>query len=308
MYRTDIGNDECFCTGSMMNYEERSIVFCCGSDCLYGILTLPEHAASKGVLILVGGPQYRAGSHRQFTLLARQLAADGIPVFRFDFRGMGDSEGDARTFENVEDDVRHAIDRLFAELPPLSELVILGLCDAASAALFYAYQDRRVTGLVLLNPWVRTEEGSARVYLKHYYTSRIFKRELWRKIWSGNFNYAASISSLFGTISAVVTEKRETAPPAARNNSKNGCNSASLPERMFQGLERFQGKVLLILSGNDLTAQEFSDLAKGSPKWKKLLASPRFSRFSLLEANHTFSRREWRDQIARWTREWLHSW
>jgi exosortase A-associated hydrolase 1 len=292
----------------MMNYEERPIVFCCGSDCLYGVLTLPEHAASRGILILVGGPQYRAGSHRQFTLLARQLAADGIPVFRFDFRGMGDSEGDARTFENVEDDVRCAIDRLFAEIPSLSELVILGLCDAASAALFYAYQDRRVTSLVLLNPWVRTEEGSARVYLKHYYTSRIFERELWRKIWSGNFNYAASIRSLFGAISAVVTERRKIAPSAPRNNCKNGCDSASLPERMFQGLERFQGKVLLILSGNDLTAQEFSDLVKGSRKWEKLLASPRFSRFSLPEANHTFSRREWRDQIARWTKEWLYSW
>jgi len=292
----------------MMNYEERSIVFCCGSDCLYGILTLPEHAVSRGVLILVGGPQYRAGSHRQFTLLARQLAADGIPIFRFDFRGMGDSEGDARTFENVEDDVRYAIDRFFAEIPSLSELVILGLCDAASAALFYAYRDRRVTGLVLLNPWVRTEEGSARAYLKHYYTSRIFKRELWRKIWSGNFNYAASIRSLSGTISTVVAKKREIASPPARNNSKNECDSVSLPERMFQGLERFQGKVLLILSSNDLTAQEFSNLVKGSRKWKKLLASPRFSHFSLLEANHTFSRREWRDQIARWTREWLHSW
>jgi exosortase A-associated hydrolase 1 len=292
----------------MMNYEERPIVFCCGSDWLYGILTLPEHAASRGVLILVGGPQYRAGSHRQFTLLARQLATNGIPVFRFDFRGMGDSEGDARTFENVEDDVGYAIDRLFAETPSLSELVILGLCDAASAALFYAYQDRRVTGLVLLNPWVRTGEGSAKVYLKHYYTSRIFERELWRKIWSGNFNYAGSIRSLFGTISTVVTERREIAPPIVRNNCKNGCDSAPLPERMFQGLERFQGKVLLILSGNDLTAQEFSDLVKSSRKWKKLLASRRFSCFSLLGANHTFSRREWRDQIAHWTREWLYSW
>jgi len=28
---------------------------------------------------------------------------------------------------------------------------------AASAALFYAYRDPRVAGLVLVNPWVRTE-------------------------------------------------------------------------------------------------------------------------------------------------------
>jgi exosortase A-associated hydrolase 1 len=291
-----------------MNYEERPVVFCCESDWLYGILTLPEHPASRGVLILVGGPQYRVGSHRQFTLLAREFAANGLPVFRFDFRGMGDSEGYARTFENVEDDVRCAIDRLFTEIPFLSELVILGLCDAASAASFYAYRDQRVTGLILLNPWVRTEEGSARVYLKHYYTSRIFQGELWRKIWSGNFHYAAGIRSLWGTIGAALAEKKEIGSSAGKSDCKDICHPVSLPERMFHGLERFQGKVLLILCGNDLTAQEFSDLLKGSRKWKKLLASPRLSRFSLPEANHTFSRREWRDQVVRWTREWLYSW
>ena len=46
-------------------------------------------AASRGMLIVVGGPQYRAGSHRQFTLLARDVAATGVPTMRFDYRGMG---------------------------------------------------------------------------------------------------------------------------------------------------------------------------------------------------------------------------
>jgi len=32
---------------------------------------------------------------------------------RFDYRGMGDSEGEARTFESVQDDIRIAIDTFF---------------------------------------------------------------------------------------------------------------------------------------------------------------------------------------------------
>ena len=88
-----------------MKFEERPLAFQCKNDWLYGILSLPEQAVARGVLIVVGGPQYRVGSHRQFTLLARHLAEHGIPVMRFDYRGMGDSEGDRRTFENLEDDL-----------------------------------------------------------------------------------------------------------------------------------------------------------------------------------------------------------
>ena len=71
-----------------MNFEERALSLRCNDSWMYGILSLPEQAASRGVLIVVGGPQYRVGSHRQFTLLARHLASLRIPVLRFDCRGM----------------------------------------------------------------------------------------------------------------------------------------------------------------------------------------------------------------------------
>jgi hypothetical protein len=65
--------------------------------------------------------------------------------------------------------------------------------------------------------------------------------------------------------------------------------------------------VLLILSGNDLVAQEFKDVVARSSRWQGLLAGERITRHDLPEANHTFSRREWRDQIARWTEMWVKS-
>ncbi|MDQ3186936.1 MAG: hydrolase 1, exosortase A system-associated, partial [Pseudomonadota bacterium] len=102
-------------------------------------------------------------------------------------------------------------------------------------------------------------------------------------------------------------EKRTTVTTEDGFSSRSR-DRASLPDRMLAGLSRFKGRVLLIISGNDLTAQEFSNLVSGSQEWQKLLASPRVSRFDLPEATHTFSRREWRDQVALWTKEWVQSW
>ena len=272
--------------------EQRALAFDCAGDCLYGVLELPAAPHKRGVLVVVGGPQYRAGSHRQFTLLARSLAAQGIAAMRFDYRGMGDSEGAMRDFEAVDDDLRAAIDTFFAEVPQLEEVVLWGLCDAASAIALYAAKDARVAGLALLNPWVRTESGEAKATLKHYYRARLLDPGLWKKIATLNFDYraaAASFQRLLGSAAKAVPR-------------------GALPDRMHDGLERFQGRLLIILSGADLTAQEFSDLARGSPAWATLLGAPRVTSKALPGADHTCSRRAWHEQVTHWTAEWLYSW
>ena len=50
-------------------------------------------SAPVGVLIIVGGPQYRVGSHRQFVKLSRALSQHNIASMRLDSSGMGDSSG-----------------------------------------------------------------------------------------------------------------------------------------------------------------------------------------------------------------------
>jgi exosortase A-associated hydrolase 1 len=185
--------------------------------------------------------------------------------------------------------------------------VIWGLCDAASAALFYAHQDRRVSGLVLANPWVRTEQGAARAYLRHYYVKRVLDPELWRKIGRGEFALRGALAGLFALIGGAFGRGPRTADHGAAptESGRGNENSLPLPDRMAQGLRRFHGPVLLLLSGNDLTAQEFKDLVENSRGWRRLIGSERVSRYDLPEANHTFARREWRDQVARWTAAWV---
>lgn len=290
-----------------MNIEQRAIRFSCHGSMLYGVLSIPEQVSARGVLIVVGGPQYRIGSHRQFALMARFLAAHGIAVMRFDYRGMGDSEGETRSFENIDDDIRHAIDQFHLQVQDLREVVIWGLCDAASAALFYAHHDPRVAGLVLLNPWIRTEHGAARTYLKHYYMQRLLDREFWVKVLRLRFDIRSSTRSFFRLLATVLPLKSATAIQSQKGNSEQSA-VGSLPERMLAGLRRFQGRVLFILSGNDLTSKEFSDYTAMSRDWSKLLNSPIVQVHHLPDANHTFASEAWRNEVAQSTKDWIESW
>ena len=284
-----------------MEFEEVALVFACDGDALVGILTQPAVTQARGVLFIVGGPQYRVGSHRQFTLLSRGLAQSGIPSLRFDCRGMGDSAGEQRDFELINQDIRAAADTFFKHTPQMRELILWGLCDAASAAMLYGYQDARVSGMVLLNPWVRTSEGLAKAQLKHYYWTRLRDGEFWLKFFSGRFNVLASLKGILGNFARILKKKTPFDP-------QNAAVPLPLPERMRMALEKFNGRVLLILSGQDLTAREFEDVVQSSLAWQKRLHLPTVTQYHLEQANHTFSQQVWRDQVRNWTANWVKSW
>jgi exosortase A-associated hydrolase 1 len=168
--------------------HEAILTIDCQGEQLTGVLSTPQaDQAETGVLVVVGGPQYRIGSHRQFVLLARRLAASGYDCLRFDVRGMGDSGGAWHSFEQLDADIDAALDALCAARPMLRRVVLWGLCDGASAALLklQVAPDARIAGLVLVNPWVRSALGLARTQLKHYYLQRLLQRSFWRKLLSG---------------------------------------------------------------------------------------------------------------------------
>lgn len=285
-----------------MNWHEETRVFDCEGSRLIGIIAQPDHPVDTGVVIVVGGPQYRAGSHRQFTLLARQLAAQGIASIRFDYRGMGDSEGDIRYFEAIDADIRAVIGQLFAHLPQIKQVSLWGLCDAASAALYYAPTDQRVQGLLLLNPWAHNPAATARARMKHYYFARLTSLAFWIKLFTGKVKLGSSLGDF---------------ADSARQASATGAQHEVTPiidlrygspgyiDRMLQGLKEFRGKVELILSGNDLTAQAFEELLRSDRRWQKACGDPRVMIKKLPAATHTFSNRIWRDQVAGWSADFL---
>lgn len=275
--------------------NESVLRFDCEGEPLVGILTEPEGApADVGVLIIVGGPQYRAGSHRQFTLLARHLAANGFAALRFDYRSMGDSPGDTRDFLAVDADIAAAIDALLAARPALKRVVLWGLCDAASAALLYldSTRDVRVAGVALLNPWVRSAQTLAQTHVKHYYWRRLRQPEFWLKLLRGGIGGTA--------LRTLASNLR-----LARGDSKKTADSRSFQDRMAAGLRDFDGPALLILSGDDYTAREFDLHTQRSAAWNGLLANSWLRCESLAEADHTFSDLAQAARVEALTLNWL---
>ncbi len=278
-------------------YQEQGIVFERDDNRLIGVLSQPAQPHHLGVLILVGGPQYRVGSHRQFTSLARCLAQAGIPSLRFDYTGMGDSEGAKQPFDASADDIQCALQVLRDNVPGVTDIVLWGLCDAASASLLFAHQMPSVKGVVLLNPWVHGEEYSPAVRLSHYYRPLLVEKGYWRKVINGKVDLWPAVREFArATVSTV------------RGLIGSG-RSESVHERfvftMLQGLKQFQYPILVILSEGDLTAKEFTRLVASDTQWSEALARPSVTSHAIAGADHTFSSKRWKAEVEQVTLQWL---
>ncbi|HQN47562.1 MAG TPA: hydrolase 1, exosortase A system-associated, partial [Rugosibacter sp.] len=256
---------------------------------MLGVVNLPAKPNETGVLILVGGRQYRVGSHRQFVHLARRLASADFSTFRFDFRGMGDSAGEPQSFEAMDADIATALAAFKAHCPQIKRVVLWGLCDGATAAALYwqRTQDPFVAGLCLVNPWLRTEASLARARVKHYYVERLFDGGFWRKLLTGGVGFFASIKEYF-------TQWR-----ASRR-----ITSADFITQTLDGLRRFPGALLVVLSGRDLVAKEFMDTLT-SAEGLVLFNAPHHKCQSIPDADHTFSRSASRSELEVIVEAWV---
>ena len=303
---------------------EQPIVFSCAGDRLIGVVHHAPAAADLGVLVVVGGPQYRVGSHRLFVDLARGLAAAGVPAMRFDYRGMGDSDGDYRGFEHVTDDIVAAAAAFHAAVPGLRRLVLWGLCDAASSIMMSADRLADVSEMVLVNPWVRSPATEARTILRHYYLKRLLDPAFWRKLMGGRVRPVAVIGDLVATIGRAAgraPQAANAAAPKAANMAANTegrldlppgtllpwppADARPLPERMVEGLERFPGRLLIVTSGRDLTAREFLDVVAASPRWQRRLAGASVTARTFADSDHTFSSPTCRAAIIATSIDWV---
>jgi exosortase A-associated hydrolase 1 len=281
-----------------MKMQEQPVVFDCSGEQLVGIVSLPEHASAIGVVIVVGGPQYRVGSHRQFVYLARALAQSGIACLRFDYRGMGDSDGAARSFETVDADIGAAMRELMRHAQSVKEIVLWGLCDGASAALMALQSIGGVASVVALNPWVRSETSLDQTLVKHYYLERLRSGDFWRKLLTGKVGVVSATGEFFRRAASAFAGSR-----ADKTSGKVDGQSKPYQVRMCDGLKKLESRpVLVVLSGRDLTAQEYVAFAAADPAWRQTLArNPRVATKHLPEADHTFSDERSRIAVERLT-------
>ncbi|MEI6895632.1 MAG: hydrolase 1, exosortase A system-associated [Colwellia sp.] len=252
---------------------------------------LEPKAVKKGVIIVVGGPQTRVGSHRLFVYLARALAEQGVTVFRFDYSGAGDSEGKVSTFTDIQGDIDAAIQTFQQRHSDIEMIALWGLCDAASAILLYVNEYPQVVKIkkvFLVNPWVRQEHTQAKTYLRSYYMKRFLSKIFWLKLFSGK----VPVKAVYRDIQAFHQQSLSA-------NTLN--NQVNFVTNMRQGLRKFTGKCHVLLSGNDLTANEFSLLIKNNKSWREITACDSIEVESIRHADHTFSQRGNKNQLIKIT-------
>ncbi len=82
---------------------------CRSTTCIGTIDTAP---GSTGLLIVTGGNEIRSGAFQGQSRFAARIAAAGFPVFRYDRRGMGDSDGENRGYSKSALDIAAAPRRI----------------------------------------------------------------------------------------------------------------------------------------------------------------------------------------------------
>jgi len=217
------------------------LTFACGSLTLAG--TLDTAAGSTGLLIVSGGNEIRAGAFGGQADMAARIARAGFPVFRFDRRGIGDSEGENRGFRKSAKDLSAALDAFRAMAPQVSRVVAFGNCDAASALMLV--QGAGFDALALSNPWTIEQEASAAepsapppAAVRTRYLEKLKNPREVKRLASGGVD--------LGKLARGMIQALRPAPPPS-----------SLAQEMAAGLAAFKGEARILLATADRTAQVF---------------------------------------------------
>ena len=224
----------------------RRLSFACEGAALAA--SLDDAPGTTGLLIVSGGNEILSGAHRGMAMLAARVADAGHPVFRFDRRGIGDSEGANAGFESAGPDIDAAIAAFREAAPHVSRIVAFGNCDAASALLLH--QPLALDGLIVANPWTYQGESEETGELALPPASAIRARYLARlkdprsllKLVKGEIDFR----KLFRGISALRAPVAPTAPD-------------SLAARIDDAFVALGAPATILLATGDRTAQAFID-------------------------------------------------
>lgn len=212
------------------------LTFACGEATLAG--TLDTAPGTSGLLIVTGGNEIRSGAFAGQARLAAGIASAGFPVFRFDRRGVGDSEGQNRGFRKSREDIAAAAEAFRIMVPQMKRVIAFGNCDAASALMLVGGD--LCDAMVLSNPWtIENDDGAmaSEAIRSRYFDKLKDPREIARLV-SGGVNLGKLAKGLVR---------------AARPGSK----SSSLAEEMATGLATSGKPYRFLLAETDRTAQAF---------------------------------------------------
>ncbi len=262
-----------------------------GQRCL-GVLHEPDGAWRDGALVFLHGwAGYRIGPHQMFTKMARRAAERGFPCLRFDFRGRGDSEGDAgaTTLSTMIEDAVAAVEMVCEEVG-VERVALIGDCSGSEVAIGAGVLDERIDSLVLWSAPIVAGDRSAADAAKRRsviatYAAKLFRRETWAKLAGGRLQPRMILRALL------------------RGGKGAGEEGAEQDREIdwYRRFVEFQGEVLFIYGGNDPTApsalEHYGELSRQ--------AGREFSYHVVEGANHAFYSLGWEAEVMNVGLDWL---
>jgi exosortase A-associated hydrolase 1 len=254
--------------------------FTCDGSCL--MATFDQGDAKTGLLIVSGGNEIRSGAHAGQAAMAAHFAKLGYPVFRYDRRGIGESEGENGDFENSAEDIAAAVTAFRDAAPHMSRIIAFGNCDAASALMLF-HETAGIDALVLANPWVietasttsQTPTDSPTVptaaAIRTRYLSRLKNPRSLIDLFTGKID----LKKLFGGLAR-----------AARKDETSG-----LGVRVAAALSQCEVPVSLLIAERDTTALAFMGLWNSSDG-AAMRGNSAISMHKIDSASHSFADRE----------------
>ncbi len=186
--------------------EEKAIRF--GAEkSLVGILTLPKKEDRQdklpAVIILNSGLLHRVGPNRIYVRMARELAAAGITVFRFDFAGVGDSAKDntQRSYEERNIAATRAAMDLLEKKQDINSFMITGICSGADISFQAARIDDRIIGIAPIDFYSLPSTA----YLINAYKKRLITPHSWSNLFSGKSEVFSIFKKIFTNITFLKT-------------------------------------------------------------------------------------------------------
>jgi len=272
---------------------ERHLRFRNNGQQLLGVLTTPDERSRRGagILFLHGWAGYRIGPHQMFTKLARRACAMGFPCLAFDFRGRGDSEGNAQdaSISTMISDAQVAARVLRAEAG-VEQITLVGVCSGGEVALGAGALIPEVDAMILWSvPQVAADRSHAdrakRFDIFRAYFGKLFRRETWAKLFAGGLNFMMIDRALRG--------------------GGKGAGEESAPEdKQIDYRHRFiefRGGILFIYGSNDPTTPDC--LAHYDTLSRK--AGREFVSHVVEGANHSFYSLAWEKEVFDQSLGWL---
>jgi alpha/beta superfamily hydrolase len=296
---------------------------------LRGMLHEPDPQAARGVCVLLLSPgiKGRVGPHRLYRKIAAGLVPLGFHVLRFDFYGLGDSEGviDERLtsdmYNTIQDgryvgDTIAAMDWMQATFG-IKRFVGSGLCGGSISAMLAAAQDRRIESILSLSiptvfdggeaNWARFATARQLEGIRRGYFKRLLKPEAWIRFLTGKTSYHVLWRSLKQmlprTPRTIVAKPADPAAPSAPSAPKDDTNPKFAPAVLkFVGSKR---RMLLIFSGRDRLQWDFEEKFRDRHLAELEPLRDYFEMHTIADANHILSDPAWVREMVTLSRSWL---